>query len=93
MYCFLLVATPPMCGGDQAINSHLASVNSTKARVGTEHTPLAEEMSTVIDAETTVTPNTTNMPALIAADNEIVWFPWHFMIRRQNLNLPMEIVD
>jgi hypothetical protein len=59
-----------------------------------EHTPIAQEMSTVIDAETTVTPNTTNMPALIAADvNEIVWIPCHFMIRRPNINLPMEIVD
>ena len=50
-------------------------------------------MSTGIVAETTVTPDTTNMPALIDADNEIVWFPWHFMIHRRNPNLPMENVD
>ena len=87
-----------MGGGVRAVNVHLASVYSTKMIAARSpfrtHNKSAQEMSTVIDAETTVTPDTTNMPALIDADNEIVWFPWHVMIHRPfRPNLVMEIVD
>ena len=52
-----------------------------------------QEMSTIYDAEavTTVAPNTTNPPALIAMDAN--WFFWPVNRRPFNHNVVMEIVD
>ena len=50
-------------------------------------------MSTIIDApqQTTVLPNTTNPPALIAVDAN--WFLWRPVMRPFDQNAIMEIVD
>jgi hypothetical protein len=53
-------------------------------------------MSTIIDApqQTTVTPNTTNPPALIAVDaNWFLWIPVLRHVRPFDPNAIMEIVD
>ncbi len=89
--------TTLMCSGVvRAVNAYWVSVYSTKT-IETRscfraHTNNAQKMSTIIDAETTVTPDIINMPALIDADNEIVWFPY-FMIRIPNQNLALHMVD
>ena len=55
-----------------------------------------QTMSTIIDAPqlTTVTPNTTNPPALIAVDaNWFLWIPVMRHVRPFDPNAIMEIVD